>query len=708
AVGQAVEQLYADRLGEYAATLGRHFAEAGDKGRALDYYHQAGVGALDAYANQEAESHFRHALALAATKGQRATLLSGLGEALYRQGRFDESFDAWRRAIEIHRIQGNSDGMASLYARSARAAWYAHETPEGLRLCLEGLEAVAGAPPSRAQAALLHEAARAYYFNGQPEQARPLCLQALEMAEPLGAVDVQADALATLGILPNQPPEEVLAALKKAVELAEGAGLLAIAGRAHHNLAIMTGNLTGDLQKAYRHSLRAVEIARQRGVVSEEVPSQLNAINHALVLGELEEAHSALLELEEKTRSAHDPDSAQLELRMMYAGLARQKGDWTEALRLYRLARTQAQGHGNLQLLLSINADLASLLLELECQGMLEDWGEAEALLDESMGLVDRGLGNPIWPRCELSIIRARQGRMDEARQFLAEARQLAEQHHHAWIEDSLGIAAVELARAEGNWSRALVEAEAVARFEASRGLRSAWARSLQERAEIHLQRDQPGDLERAQALLREARDTFHEMGATGYVTLTANRLEALRTQSYARALADGRAAQELAIAARIQSGLLPARVPQPRGWELAAVLEPARQTSGDFYDFIPLSGGNLGLVVADVADKGAGAALYMALSRTMIRSCAAEHDELPAQALRAVNQRILTETDTDMFVTVFYGVLDTESGTLTYCNAGHNPPYLLRGTDYQRLERTGMALGVVEDAALDQATVQI
>lgn len=708
AVGAAVEQVYADRLDEHAATLARHFAQAGDQARALTYYRRAAAAALDAYANQEAESHYRSALALVPPGEHRAGLLSGLGEALYRRGRFEESFATWRRAIEVHQAQGDVDGVAALYARSARAAWYAHDTPEGLRLCQEGLEAVAGARASRAQAALLHEAARAYYFNGQPEQARSLCLQALEMAEPLGAVDVQADALATLGILPNQSPEEVLAALRKSVELAEGAGLLAIAGRAHHNLAIMTGTLTGELRAARGHSLRAVEIARKRGVISEEVPSQLNAINHALALGELDEAHRALVELEEKIRGVHDPDSAQLELRMMYAALARLKGDWAEALRLYRLARTQAERHGNLQLALSINSELASLLLELDRHGKIDDWGEVEALLQEATEFVDRGLGSPIWPRCELSIVRARQNRLAEARALLAEATQLADRHRHAWIEESLGIAAAELAMAEADWSQALAKFEAVARFQADRGLRYAWARSLQERAEIHLLRDHPGDLERAQALLREAQTMFQEIGAGGYVTLVADRLEAVRTRSLARALAHGQAAQELAVAARIQSGLLPARVPTLPGWEIAAVLEPARQTSGDFYDFIPLPGGHLGLVVADVADKGAGAALYMALSRTLLRSCAAEHPALPAQTLRAVNERILAETDTGMFVTMFYGVLDPATGRLTYCNAGHNPPYLLNYSGQRGLTRTGMALGVVADAALEQATVQI
>ena len=181
--------------------------------------------------------------------------------------------------------------------------------------------------------------------------------------------------------------------------------------------------------------------------------------------------------------------------------------------------------------------------------------------------------------------------------------------------------------------------------------------------------------------------------------------------QVYAQTLAHETVARELAMAGQIQASFLPSELPDVAGWQLSATLKPAREISGDFYDFIPLPHGRLGIVIADVSDKGMGAALYMALSHTLFRTYATEYHTRPELVLSIANGRILSDARAGLFVTVFYGILDPATGTLTYCNAGHNPPYLLSAQNrdtVQTLPKTGMVLGVVEDATWKKETVRL
>lgn len=155
---------------------------------------------------------------------------------------------------------------------------------------------------------------------------------------------------------------------------------------------------------------------------------------------------------------------------------------------------------------------------------------------------------------------------------------------------------------------------------------------------------------------------------------------------------------REMQLAREIQRTFLPQHTPMLPGWDIKVLWRTAREVGGDFYDYFELPGNRLGLVIADVADKGMPAALFMTLVRTLLRATVREIDS-PAGVLERANDIIVPDAPDGMFVTIFYAVLDLDTGVLDYANAGHNRPLVLRGETcrIERLERSGMALGVLE-----------
>jgi serine/threonine protein kinase len=175
------------------------------------------------------------------------------------------------------------------------------------------------------------------------------------------------------------------------------------------------------------------------------------------------------------------------------------------------------------------------------------------------------------------------------------------------------------------------------------------------------------------------------------------------------QAIERSRLDRELQMAHDVQASLLPHHAPRYAGWEFGNCWRPARQVAGDYYDFVPLDDGRLGLVIADVSDKGMPAALFMSLTRTIVRA-SISHAPSPVEAISHANQLLCADSSGGMFVTLFYGLLDPATGALTYVNAGHNPPlwYGAGQNQLRRLERTGMALGVLEDTAFEQFQVRL
>jgi sigma-B regulation protein RsbU (phosphoserine phosphatase) len=177
----------------------------------------------------------------------------------------------------------------------------------------------------------------------------------------------------------------------------------------------------------------------------------------------------------------------------------------------------------------------------------------------------------------------------------------------------------------------------------------------------------------------------------------------------YGESVEMGRMERELSMARRVQTGLIAEEIPEIEGWQFAARWIPAREVAGDFYDFVTLDAGRIGLVIADVTDKGMGAALFMVVTRSMLIA-SLEGSIFPAEAITKANRLMCRYSTSPLPVTLFYARVSPDNNELIYVNAGHNPPYVHRTEtgNLDPLDRTGMVLGLDDSLELQQASVQL
>jgi serine phosphatase RsbU (regulator of sigma subunit)/ketosteroid isomerase-like protein len=163
------------------------------------------------------------------------------------------------------------------------------------------------------------------------------------------------------------------------------------------------------------------------------------------------------------------------------------------------------------------------------------------------------------------------------------------------------------------------------------------------------------------------------------------------------------RVEHELGVARRIQHALLPKDLPELDGWEIARHYQPAREVGGDFYDFLRLEDGRVGLVIGDCSGKGIAAALVMANTQSVLRAVAQREGITPGRVLEEANEVLYAYIPPTMFITCLYALLDPESGGLVYANAGHDLPYLHRNSEAEELRARGMPLGLMPGMSYEE-----
>lgn len=198
---------------------------------------------------------------------------------------------------------------------------------------------------------------------------------------------------------------------------------------------------------------------------------------------------------------------------------------------------------------------------------------------------------------------------------------------------------------------------------------------------------------------------TFEEALLQGVASQAAAAIVNVRLRN--EAIEAERYTRQMAYAGAVQRRMIPAKPPEHEGAEIGAVYRPTFEVGGDFYDFIKLPQGNLGIAIADVVGKGVPASLMMASLRSALRVYAYHRYDID-QIFAEVNRHVCRETSIGEFATAIYGVLSPDSRRFTYCNAGHEPPLLLRKGEIQHLRIGGMVLGVDPQEEFERELIEL
>ena len=511
---RVIKSLLAIHPDEYDA-LAYHYRQANDLANARLYYTKAADRAQAIYANREAERYYRAALELTENKLESANLLASLGETLFHQSRYEDAIQAWQDAIQSYKDCKDFDHAAHLYARTARAAWYANDQARGLSICREGMEALPVAEETPGTAALLHETARACYFNNLPEEALSLCNEALQIAGRLGLTEVQAETLATLGILPNLTYEERLQHLRNAVELAESAGLLATASRARFNLGNQLLD-AGELQTARAHLIQAYDQAHRLGNSSWMYTYLISVCNASVELADFDTARRYLTDARATREAIPNPTPPAFDINILEWIILDMQGEWELAAQQINsfLEDTSAPP-------MPSGIVRAKLIL---ARGMIEsgDYATALHMLQEILSVSPTDKEHIFFLALYFqATCHANLGNIDLARQAITQMETIVKSSSTFYTGLFIPWAKAILSGRLGEWDKVDAIYQSLVEMTIGHNLRWYQARLLLNWAEIELHGKRLSNTGQTRLRLAQARDLFSSLPAPGFVRKT-------------------------------------------------------------------------------------------------------------------------------------------------------------------------------------------
>jgi tetratricopeptide (TPR) repeat protein len=496
-------------------SLAQHYEEAGNDEKARGYYMEAGKQSSRAYANQEAETYFRTALELNPSTDEQPGILAELAVVQARRGSFTEAIAAWKESAALYAASSNDRRVAWCYARMARAGWDSGDTQWGLELAEAAIDVLGASPDTREYADLLHETARAYVMSGLNEKAVPFLERALTMAQSTNDVLIQAEVLATQGLLASGTDEDLFAAqaaLEEAIALSQAHNLPLQESRARNNLAHIVGPIRGDPREARELLRQATELSHLGGDVGMELFGGSHGANYGIWLGDLSGVENELDQLDALLEGSIRPGIGARDLRKMRLVLGFARGHTQETVAGLQLLLEELRETRNLYSYWEVCNYLAEALIE------LSEFDEAELAAQEAIDAAILDFTKESQSRSWKSIALAMRGEIEPARQMLQEARESSALAVATLDAVSVLRSEAYLATAEARWSDAWAAFEDATSRLSGMGMRLFRARDLRAWAKGHISRGEPEDIERACELLEEARVEFEDMGSDGYV----------------------------------------------------------------------------------------------------------------------------------------------------------------------------------------------